>query len=80
MNTKVKLDCSQGECAIIVRGDLTVDTYVQIKDRVAASHLLALGLSWALENEEWRTALIRKARKKVVELTANQDQPPASTQ
>jgi len=80
MNTKVKLDCSQGECAIIVRGDLTVDTYVQITDRVAASQLLALGLSWALENEEWKTALIRKARKKVVELTANQDQPPATTQ
>lgn len=80
MNTKVKLDCSQGECAIIVRSDLTVDIYVQIKDRVAASQLLALGLSWALENEEWKTALIRKARKKVVELTANQDQPPASTQ
>ncbi len=81
MNTKVKLDCSQGECAIIVRSDLTVDTYVQITDRVAASQLLALGLSWALENEEWKTALMRKARKKVVELSAShQDQPTTTTQ
>lgn len=80
MNTKVKLDCSQGECAIIVRRDLTVDTYVQITDRVAASQLLALGLSWALENEEWKTALIRKARKKVVELSTSQDQPTTTTQ
>lgn len=80
MNTKVKLDCSQGECAIIVRSDLTVDTYVQITDRVAASQLLALGLSWALENEEWKTALMRKARKKVVELSTSQDQPTTTTQ
>jgi len=74
------VDCSQGECAIIVRDDLSVDTYIQITDSVAASQLLALGLSWALENEEWKTALMRKARKKVVELSTSQDQPTTTTQ
>jgi len=74
------VDCSQGECAIIVRDDLSVDTYIQINDSVAASQLLALGLSWALENEEWKNALMRRARKKVVELSTSQDQPTATTQ
>ena len=74
------MDCSQGECAIIVRDDLSVDTYIQINDSVAASQLLALGLSWALENEEWKNALMRRARKKVVELSTSQDQPTATTQ
>jgi len=80
LKTKITVDCSQGECAIIVRDDLSVDTYIQINDSVAASQLLALGLSWALENEEWKNALMRRARKKVVELSTSQDQPTATTQ
>ena len=56
------------ECAIIIRDDANVETYLGIQREVRESELLALGLSWALEDKDWKTRVIRKARKKPISL------------
>ena len=57
-----------GECAIVVRADLSIETYARLSQTIEASQLLALGLTWALENEEWTDRLMRKARSRVLQI------------
>ncbi len=37
---------------------------------VTEADLLVLGLGWACENETWRTAIMKRAREKVLEMQA----------
>tara|TARA_B100000780_G_scaffold278567_1_gene252558 strand:- start:1417 stop:1674 length:258 start_codon:yes stop_codon:yes gene_type:complete len=65
---KIKLNVDGGECAIVVRADLSIETYARLSQTIEASQLLALGLTWALENEEWTDRLMRKARSRVLQI------------
>ena len=68
MIQKIKLNVDDGECAIVVKRDLSVETYARLGQTIEASQLLALGLTWALENEEWTDRLMRKARSRVLQI------------
>ena len=65
---RIKVDVDGGECAIVVRDDTSVETYVRLGQIVEAPQLLALGVSWALENEEWKLRLMRKARQRLLKM------------
>jgi hypothetical protein len=65
---KIKLNVDGGECAIVVKRDLSVETYARLGQTIEASQLLALGITWALENEEWTDRLMRKARSRVLQI------------
>ena len=66
MNQNIKLDVDLGECALVIRSDTSVETYARLGTTIEASELLAMGLSWALENEEWKAKLMRRARHKIL--------------
>ena len=65
---KIKLNVDDGDCAIIVKRDLSVETYARLDHTIEASQLLALGITWALENEEWTDRLMRKARSRLLQI------------
>jgi len=65
---KIKLNVDGGECAIVVRPDLSIETYARLSQTIEASQLLALGITWALENEEWTDRLMRKARSRLLQI------------
>lgn len=67
-SNQTNITLEEHECAIIIRRDASVETYLKIQQAVLAPELLALGLSWACENEEWKKKIMRKAREKLIRL------------
>ena len=69
-----QLELDGGDCALILRDNGEVDLIVQVQSDVVKHHeyylgeaaLVAAGVMWALENDEWREALIKKSRAKVL--------------
>lgn len=53
------------EACLHIRRDASVEVYLDITQEILEPELLALGLSWALEDAEWKKKLARKARKKL---------------
>jgi len=56
------------EAAIIIKLDLSVETYLNITQDIREPELLALGLSWSLENADWKKKIARKAREKLLKI------------
>jgi len=56
------------EAAIIIKLDLSVETYLNITQDIREPELLALGLSWSLENSDWKKKIARKAREKLLKI------------
>lgn len=56
------------EAAIIIKMDLSVETYINITQNIQEPELLALGLSWSLENPDWKKKVARKAREKLLKI------------
>lgn len=56
------------EAAIIIKMDNTVETYINITQDIREPELLALGLSWSLENADWKKKIARKAREKLTKI------------
>lgn len=62
------LKLGQHEAFIHIRRDASVEFYVDLSQSILAPELLALGLRWALENEEWKHNLMKKAQQKLVSI------------
>ena len=56
-----KLSLGDKEVFILVREDCTVEVYSKLGQLITESQLLGIGIGWALENEEWKQALIKKS-------------------
>jgi hypothetical protein len=64
----VKVDCGRGETALVIRHDMTLEIFLEVDAVVTTQHLLALGIKWSCENEEWKEKIIRKAKTKLLKL------------
>lgn len=53
------------EAALIIREDASVETYLKLEQAINEPELLALGLTWACENLEWKKKIARKARERL---------------
>ena len=53
---------------IVINGMDDIHLYMQLSRNITDAHLLALGLRWSLENEEWRKKIARKAREKLIKM------------
>jgi hypothetical protein len=62
----VKITPSSKEGVIVVREDGKVELYMGIDKVVGRGQLLALGLVWACENEDWAIKLMRRARERLL--------------
>lgn len=63
-NTKhIKL--GKHEACLYIKKDASVEVYLDITQEILEPELLALGLSWALEDAEWKQKLLRKAHAKL---------------
>tara|TARA_R110000851_G_scaffold212508_1_gene365146 strand:+ start:456 stop:704 length:249 start_codon:yes stop_codon:yes gene_type:complete len=68
------LEMDGGDCALILREDGAVDLIVPVLSDAASHHeyymgeaaLTAAGVMFALENNDWRDALVKKARVKIM--------------
>ena len=67
-DSKKTITLRNHEAAIIIKMDNTVETYINITQDIREPELLALGLSWSLENAEWKKKIARKAREKLMKL------------
>lgn len=67
-DSKKTITLGNHEAAIIIKMDNTVETYINITQDIREPELLALGLSWSLENTEWKKKIARKARDKFIRL------------
>ena len=56
----------QRNAFIVINGMDEIHLYMQLSRDITDAHLLALGLRWSLENEEWRKKIARKAREKLI--------------
>lgn len=63
---KLRVDVDKGEAAIVIRKDASIETYMKLNEVVGEPSLLALGISWSCENEDWKLRLMRKARVKLL--------------
>ena len=66
--------------AVIVIEDLDkVEVYMKLGQNISGAHLLAMGLRWSLENDEWRKKIARAARKKFIALCKEEGVPVGDT-
>lgn len=63
---KLRVDVDKGEAAIVIRKDASIETYMKLNEVVGEPSLLALGISWSCENEDWKLRLMRKAKVKLL--------------
>jgi hypothetical protein len=66
-NRSIKITPSSKEGVIVVREGGQVEVYMALDKVVERGQLLVLGLMWALENEEWKVKLMRRARERLLE-------------
>tara|TARA_S200000501_G_scaffold55953_2_gene46132 strand:- start:25657 stop:25950 length:294 start_codon:yes stop_codon:yes gene_type:complete len=71
--TTLKVDVDGGEAAILIRKDATIETYMKLNQVVGEPSLLALGISWSCENDDWKLRLMRRARTKLLDLMGAAD-------
>jgi hypothetical protein len=67
MAESIKINHESREAALVIREYGEVEVYMGLGKVVGHGQLLALGLAWALENEEWKTKLMRRARERLLE-------------
>jgi hypothetical protein len=67
-DSKKTITLRNHEACIIIKLDLSVETYVNITQDIQEPELLALGISWALENADWKKKITRKAREKLLKI------------
>lgn len=60
-DANTKLSLGDKEVFILIREDCSVEVYSKLSQVITKSQLLGLGVGWALENEEWKDALIKKS-------------------
>jgi len=70
---KLRVDVDKGEAAIVIRKDASIETYMKLNAVVGEPSLLALGISWSCENEDWKLRLMRKARLKLLGIIGDAD-------
>lgn len=63
-NTK-HITLGKHEACLYIKKDASVEVYLDITQEILEPELLALGLSWALEDADWKQKLLRKAHAKL---------------
>lgn len=74
-SNQTTITLKEHECAMIIRRDGSVETYLKLTQHVLEPELLTLGLSWACENEEWKKKIMRKAREKFLRICKEEGVP-----
>lgn len=70
-NTK-HITLGKHEACLYIREDASVEVYLDITQEILEPELLALGLSWALKDVEWKQKLLRKAHAKLQAMLENE--------
>ena len=60
---------------IVINTEDEVEVYMKLGQNISGAHLLAMGLRWSLENDEWRKKIARAARKKFIALCEEEGVP-----
>lgn len=68
MGESIKINHESREACLVIREYGEVEVYMGLGEVVGHGQLLALGIAWALENEEWKRKLMEKARERLLQV------------
>lgn len=61
-----KVRLGRHEAALVIRADASVETYLKLEREINEPELLALGLTWACENADWKKKIAKQARSRLI--------------
>jgi hypothetical protein len=56
------------DACILIEEGAKVTTLMTVGNVIEKAHLLALAIAWACENEEWKSAMMRRAKEKMEQI------------
>lgn len=71
----VKITPSSKEGVIVVRANGEVELFMGLDTVIERGQLLALGLVWACENDDWKLKVMQRARERVMDAIAEAQRP-----
>lgn len=67
MTDRIRVSTADRDAVIIVRKGGEVEVHMALGQVVEPGQLLALGVAWSCQNEEWRLRVMEKARARLEE-------------